>query len=156
DFTSVSPSVKQAGERMVSARGARFVDAAVMAAVPGHGHQVPMLLCGPGARVFADLMRPYGMRLDVMDGPVGSASAVKMFRSVVVKGLEALLLECLVGAERFGASERVFASITESFPGLDWNRLAHYLVGRTAVHGERRAHEMGEAAKALTDMGVEP
>jgi 3-hydroxyisobutyrate dehydrogenase-like beta-hydroxyacid dehydrogenase len=156
DINSASPAAKQAIDRAVTARGARFVEAAVMSTVPPLGHEVPMLLCGSGAAAFADLMTPYGMRLEVLDGVVGSASAIKMFRSVIIKGLEALMLECLLGAEQFGASERVFASVSASFPGLDWNQLAHYLIGRTAIHAERRVHEMEEVARTLADVGVEP
>lgn len=156
DINSVSPAVKQAVGAAVAARGARFVEAAVMSTVPPLGHRVPMLLCGPGAQSFADLMSPYGMHLDVLDGPLGSASAIKMFRSVIIKGLEALMLECVLGAEQFGAAERVFASVSASIPGIDWNRLAHYMIGRTAIHAERRVHEMDEVARTLADVGIEP
>jgi 3-hydroxyisobutyrate dehydrogenase len=156
DINSVSPAAKQAVDRAVTARGARFVEAAVMSPVPGLGHQVPMLLCGSGARAFSDLMTAHGMRLELLEGPVGSASAIKMFRSVVIKGLEALMLECLMGAEQFGAGERVFASVSASFPGIDWNKLAHYMIGRTAIHAERRMHEMEEVARTLADVGVDP
>jgi 3-hydroxyisobutyrate dehydrogenase-like beta-hydroxyacid dehydrogenase len=156
DINSVAPSVKQAVDRAVSASGARFVESAVMAAVPGKGHQAPMLLCGAGARAFAERMTPYGMRLELLDRPVGSAAAVKMFRSVIHKGLEALLLECVLAAEPYGAAERVFASLDQSFPGMNWNATAHYLIGRAALHAQRRAHEMEEVARTLSDLGIEP
>jgi 3-hydroxyisobutyrate dehydrogenase-like beta-hydroxyacid dehydrogenase len=156
DINSASPAVKQAIDKAVTGRGARFAEAAVMSTVPPLGHRVPMLLCGSGARAFADLMEPYGMQLEVLDGPVGSASAIKMFRSVVIKGLEALVLECLLGAEQYGAGERIFASVSATFPGIDWNQMAHYLIGRTVLHGERRAHEMEEVARTLSDVGVDP
>jgi 3-hydroxyisobutyrate dehydrogenase-like beta-hydroxyacid dehydrogenase len=156
DINSVSPALKQRIDRLVTRQGARFVEAAVMAAVPAHGHRVPMSLCGSGSQAFAELMRPYGMHLDLLDGPVGSASALKMFRSVVIKGLEALLLECLIAAEQYGAGERVLKGVGDSFPGIDWNQVANYLIGRTAIHGERRAHEMEEVARTLEDVGVDP
>src|SRR4029434_9533450 len=81
---------------------------------------------------------------------------VKMCRSIVVKGLEALLFECVMSANRFGAEDRVFASLQESFPGIDWKKLADYVVGRVVVHGERRAREMEEVAETLRSSGVEP
>ncbi len=96
------------------------------------------------------------MRLEVLGPEVGAAAAIKMLRSVVIKGLEALLLERLLGAERYGGGERVLASVGESFPGLDWARLAHYLLGRTALHAARRGHEMDEVAATLAGLGVEP
>jgi 3-hydroxyisobutyrate dehydrogenase-like beta-hydroxyacid dehydrogenase len=87
---------------------------------------------------------------------VGEAAATKMCRSVIVKGLEALLTECVLGASRYGAEERVFASLSQSFPGIDWSELATYMVGRVVVHGERRAREMEEVAETLRSSGVDP
>jgi len=79
-----------------------------------------------------------------------------MFRSIVYKGLEALLFECVLGAGQYGADQRVFASLSESIPGVDWKKLANYMVGRVVVHGERRAREMNEVAKTLEELGIEP
>ena len=87
---------------------------------------------------------------------IGRAAAVKMFRSVVYKGLEALILECVLGASQYGAEERVFASLNESFPGVDFEKLAHYMIGRVAIHGGRRAREMEEVANTLRELGIEP
>jgi 3-hydroxyisobutyrate dehydrogenase-like beta-hydroxyacid dehydrogenase len=87
---------------------------------------------------------------------IGRAAAVKMFRSVIYKGLEALIFECVLGASQYGAEARVFESLNESFPGLDFEKLAHYMVGRVVVHGERRAREMEEVAATLRGLGIEP
>jgi len=157
DLNSVSPALKQEVEKVVSATGASFVEAAVMAPVGPYGHKVPMLLGGAGAQAFADLMRPFGMRLDVLDGAkVGSAAAVKMCRSIVVKGIEALLFECVMAATKFDADDLVFASLKETWPGVDWAKLADYTSGRVVVHGERRAREMDEVAETLRVIGIDP
>jgi len=157
DLNSVSPAVKIEIDRVVSASGAAFVEAAVMAPVLPYGHQVPMLLGGAGAAAFADAMTPFGLRLQRLEGAkVGSAAAVKMCRSIVVKGLEAILFECVMGASHFGADELVWASLNESFPGIDWKALADYTTGRVVVHGERRAREMEEVAETLRAIGVDP
>ena len=157
DLNSVSPAVKIEIDRVVSASGAAFVEAAVMAPVLPYGHQVPMLLGGAGAAAFADAMTPFGLRLQRLEGAkVGSAAAVKMCRSIVVKGLEAILFECVMGASHFGADELVWASLNESFPGIDWKALADYTTGRVVVHGERRAREMEEVAETLRAVGIEP
>jgi 3-hydroxyisobutyrate dehydrogenase-like beta-hydroxyacid dehydrogenase len=156
DLNSVSPALKQEIDRVVTASGARFVEAAVMAPVLPYGHRVPMLLGGSGAAQFAARMTPFGMRCDVLSAPVGTAAAVKMCRSIVVKGLEALMCECVLGASRYGAGAPVFASLNESFPGLDWQKLADYMVGRVVLHGERRAREMEEVAETLRAIGIEP
>jgi 3-hydroxyisobutyrate dehydrogenase-like beta-hydroxyacid dehydrogenase len=157
DLNSVSPGLKVEIDRVIGRSAARFVEVAVMAPVLPYGHKVPMLVGGAGARAFADAMTTFGLRLEVLDGaPVGSAAAVKMCRSVVVKGLEALLFECVMGASRFGADALVWASLKETFPGIDWKALADYTIGRVVVHGERRAREMEEVAGTLRAIGVDP
>jgi 3-hydroxyisobutyrate dehydrogenase-like beta-hydroxyacid dehydrogenase len=115
-----------------------------------------MLLGGTAAPQLLDSLSPFGMRFDVVSETIGAAVAVKMCRSIVVKGLEALLFECVMGASKYGAEERVFASLQESFPGIDWKKLADYVVGRVVVHGERRAREMEEVAETLRSSGVSP
>jgi 3-hydroxyisobutyrate dehydrogenase-like beta-hydroxyacid dehydrogenase len=164
DLNSVSPSLKRSIASRIDSTGARFVEAAIMAAVPPHGHLVPMLIGGPHAQAFVDFMAPYGMRLEIISDTVGAAAAVKMCRSIIVKGLEALVFECVLGADKYGATERVFASLDESFPGIGpgfgsafrWSRLADYMVGRVVEHGARRAREMEEVAEALREACVEP
>jgi 3-hydroxyisobutyrate dehydrogenase-like beta-hydroxyacid dehydrogenase len=156
DLNSVSPALKQSIGELVESRGARFVEAAVMSPVPRHGAAVPMFLCGAHAPEFARLLSPYGMKLEVISERIGAASAVKMCRSVVVKGLEALMLECVLGSVPYGADERVFATLDETFPGMDWKKLASYMIGRVVEHGERRAREMEEVAATLRSIGVEP
>jgi 3-hydroxyisobutyrate dehydrogenase-like beta-hydroxyacid dehydrogenase len=157
DLNSVSPALKQEIDRVVTATGASFVEVAVMAPVQPYGHTVPMLLGGAGAQALAKTMTPFGMRMDVLEGvKVGSAAAVKMCRSIVVKGLEALLFECVMAATKFDADTLVFASLDESFPGMNWKKLADYTSGRVVVHGERRAREMEEVAETLKAIGIDP
>jgi 3-hydroxyisobutyrate dehydrogenase-like beta-hydroxyacid dehydrogenase len=157
DLNSVSPALKQDIDGVVSATGASFVEAAVMAPVSPYGHTVPMLLGGAGAKAFADAMAPFGMKLEILDGAkVGSAAAVKMCRSIVVKGIEALLFECVMAATKFDADGLVFASLQETWPGIDWKKLADYTSGRVVVHGERRAREMEEVAETLKAIGIDP
>jgi 3-hydroxyisobutyrate dehydrogenase-like beta-hydroxyacid dehydrogenase len=156
DLNSVAPATKQAIDAAVCGAGARFVEGAIMSPVPAHGHRAPILLGGGAATEFAQAMGRWGMRLEVLGTSVGGAAAVKMFRSIVVKGLEALLFECVLGASRYGAEKRVFDSLGESFPGLDWDKLANYMVGRVVVHGERRAREMEEVAATLRSLDIEP
>lgn len=156
DINSVSPAVKRAVAAAILPSAAHFVEAAVMSTVPPLGHKVPILLAGPGAQSFSERMRPFGMQLEVLDGPIGCAAAIKMCRSIIIKGLEALMLECVMGAEEYGAAEKVFATVSASIPGIDWNQLAHYMIGRTALHAERRVREMEESARTLADLGIDP
>ncbi|MCH7957387.1 MAG: DUF1932 domain-containing protein, partial [Proteobacteria bacterium] len=124
--------------------------------VPPLGHKVPMLVCGEAAPELVDRLSAYGMCLEDFGPEIGRAAATKMFRSIIVKGLEALFLECALASSRYGVTERVLGSLRIGYPGIDWNQLAHYLIGRTAIHGERRAHEMEEVAETLRAMGIEP
>jgi 3-hydroxyisobutyrate dehydrogenase-like beta-hydroxyacid dehydrogenase len=127
-----------------------------MSPVPPHRHRVPMFLGGVHAQSLADRLAPFGMKLDVVSEEIGAASATKMCRSIVIKGLEALLFECVLGATAYGVDERVFATLNETLPGLDWKKLAGYMVGRVIEHGERRARELEEVAATLRAVGVEP
>ncbi len=156
DLNSVSPGLKQSIARMIETSGARFAEIAMMAPVPPYGHKVPMLAGGNGAQAFVDRLAPFGISAEIVSREVGTAAATKMFRSIIVKGLEALLTECVLGASRYHADERVFASLAESFPGIQWKQLADYMVGRVVVHGERRAREMEEVAATLREIDIEP
>jgi 3-hydroxyisobutyrate dehydrogenase-like beta-hydroxyacid dehydrogenase len=156
DLNSVSPGSKQSIARVIEASGARFVEIAMMAPVPPYGHKVPMLAGGNGARDFVEKLAPFGISAEIVSREVGTAAATKMFRSIIVKGMEALLTECVLGATRYNADERVFASLAETFPGINWKELADYMVGRVVVHGERRAREMEEVAATLREIDIEP
>lgn len=156
DLNSVSPALKRDVAATVHDAGARFVEAAVMAPVLPYGHRVPMLVGGPAAQRFVEMMAPFGIQAEVMDGPIGKAAAVKMCRSIVIKGVEALLAECVLAATPYEADDTVFASLQETWPGIDWKKLADYTMGRLVVHGERRAREMEEVAETLKAIGVDP
>ena len=153
DLNSVSPAVKREIRRVIPTRPARrFVEAAVMAPVLPYGHRVPMLLGGDGADAFIEAMTPLGMRTAASRRrDVGTAAAVKMCRSIVVKGLEALLCECVLGASRFEADDHVFASLKESYPGtrLEEARRLHDRPRRGArrAPGARDGGSRGHAAR---------
>jgi 3-hydroxyisobutyrate dehydrogenase-like beta-hydroxyacid dehydrogenase len=156
DLNSVSPAVKQGIAKTVTATGARFVEIAMMQPVPPYGHRVPILAGGLAAGEFQERMVRYGMRIEVVGPEVGTAAATKMFRSIMIKGMEALITECVLAAGQYGAEQGVFASLAESYPGIDWPALADYMIGRVVEHGERRAREMEEVAETLESIGIEP
>jgi len=157
DLNSISPKAKEQVAAAASANGAVFCEIAVMGPIPPYGHKAPLLLGASGAERFQAMFAPLGMRMEIVStDQVGRAAAVKMFRSIVYKGIEALLFECVLGAGQYGAEERVFASLKESIPGVDWKKLADYMVGRVVVHGERRAREMDEVSRTLAELGIDP
>ncbi|MCI0756340.1 NAD(P)-dependent oxidoreductase [Teichococcus vastitatis] len=156
DVNSVSPGTKQSAAQAVTAAGGRYVEAAVMASVPPKGLRSPMLLGGPEAEAFRAVMAPFGMDLTVFPGPIGKASAVKMCRSVMVKGLEALTTECLLAARHYGVEGEVLRSLSDTLPHPDWRGLARYVISRALIHGKRRAEEMREVARTVQEAGVDP
>jgi 3-hydroxyisobutyrate dehydrogenase-like beta-hydroxyacid dehydrogenase len=157
DLNSVSPSVKQAAARVIAEGAGRYVEAAVMSAIQPRRSGSPMLLGGPDARGFAALARDLGFTgVDVFDDAIGKASAAKMCRSVVVKGMEALIAESLLAGRHYGVEATVLDSLTNLFPSLDWDAHARYMMSRSLQHGARRAEEMREVARTVSDAGIEP
>jgi 3-hydroxyisobutyrate dehydrogenase-like beta-hydroxyacid dehydrogenase len=156
DLNSCSPGAKQRSSERIDGVGGRYVESAVMTTVPGYGIRVPMLLGGPHAAAFRELMTPLGFDMEVADERVGIASATKMCRSVMIKGLESLLVESLTSARAWGVEDRVLASLRETFPELDWEKVASYMIMRTALHGKRRAEEMREVAVTVREAGLDP
>jgi 3-hydroxyisobutyrate dehydrogenase-like beta-hydroxyacid dehydrogenase len=157
DLNSISPEGKKEVARALRASGdGEFVEGAIMARVPPYKHKVPILLAGPSAAAAAEKLNALGMSCEAVGEQIGQACAVKMIRSVMVKGVEALLIESLTAAEVAGVRERIIDSIAETFPGIDWRESATYYIGRTQEHGARRVTEMNESAETLRGLGVEP
>ena len=155
DINSVSPGRKQETAKLLG-EAARYIDVAVLAPIHPARHQTPMLLAGPHAATIAPVMGALGMRVTVTGGEIGAAAAIKMVRSVMIKGIEALTLECFLAAARAGVVDEVAASMKNNYPGLDWTKVVPYNLERMASHGERRAAEMEESADTLRELGVEP
>jgi 3-hydroxyisobutyrate dehydrogenase-like beta-hydroxyacid dehydrogenase len=157
DINSVSPAKKLSNAALVEAAGADYVEAAVMAPVPPQRLRVPMLLGGQQATALAEALRGVGMNATALSDKIGVASAVKMCRSIVIKGLESLTMESMLAARRFGAEREVLESLNGTFPSMGWTgKLPDYLISRAAEHGRRRAAEMREVARTLEDVGVVP
>jgi 3-hydroxyisobutyrate dehydrogenase len=155
DVNSVSPATKQAVASLVEAGGGQFVEVAIMTSVPPRGLKSPMLLGGAHMAAFTEAMAPLGMDLTAYAERIGAASAVKMCRSVMVKGMEALFLESMVAARHYGVEEDVLASLKDMID-QDWERLGGYMISRALLHGRRRAEEMREVARTVSEAGLEP
>jgi len=155
DINSVSPGRKRETAALLGDK-ARYVDVAVIAAILGSRHKTPMLLAGPHAQSVAPLMTELGMQVKIAGDAVGTAAAIKMIRSVMIKGIEALSFECFVAAARAGLLDEVTVSLKNNYPGLDWVKMSEYNIERMASHGERRAAEMEESALTLRELGLDP
>lgn len=156
DVNSVAPETKAAAQRIVDGAGGRYVEAAVMAPVRPRGLGTPMLLGGAHAAEFLRRAAGWPLQARVFSDRIGAASSVKMCRSIVIKGLEALALECAITAHRYDVLPAVLESLADTFPGQDRNAQMRYLIGRALIHGRRRAEEMREVAKTIEDAGHAP
>ena len=156
DVNSASPGTKAAAGRAIDGAGGRYVESAMMTSVPPYGIGVPMLLGGAHAQAAASLFAPLGFSMVVASEEIGVASAIKMCRSVFIKGLEAIVIESYAAARQYGVEDRVLASLAETFPTIDWEKQGAYLFSRVAQHGRRRAEEMREASVTVKEAGFDP
>jgi 3-hydroxyisobutyrate dehydrogenase-like beta-hydroxyacid dehydrogenase len=155
DINSVSPGRKQDTEKLLGGR-ARYVDVGVIAPINPARHRTPMLIAGPHAEAISPLLGELEMQLALVGANTGQAAAIKMIRSVMIKGIEALTLECFLAAARAGVLDEVTVSLKNNYPSLDWSKIAEYNLERMASHGERRAAEMEESAATLRELGLDP
>ena len=157
DMNSVAPETKRAAARAVESAGGRYVDVAVLAPVDPAKLAVPLLLAGTAAADAAVALSALGFTdVRVVGDEVGRASAIKMIRSVMVKGIEALTAEMILAADAAGVTDEVLASLDASEKAHGWAKRAAYNLERMTTHGVRRAAEMEESARTLVALGVEP
>ena len=156
DMNSASPGTKIAASHVIEEAGAQYVEAGVMTSVPPYGIAVPMLLGGRHAARLADRLRPVGLNLTPVSDKIGVASATKMARSIMIKGMEALVIESYTTARKHGVEDAMLETMKETFPGIDWEQQGAYFFSRVAQHGKRRAEEMREAANTVQEAGFQP
>lgn len=156
DFNSASPGAKIKAAGFVDGAGGRYVEGAVMTSMPPYRIRVPLLLGGASAAVLEPLLNALGFAAKVASAQLGVASATKMCRSVMIKGLEAMVIECYTTARAYGVETQVLASMAETFPGIDWEKQGSYFFQRVIQHGRRRAEEMREAAQTVREAGLDP
>ena len=156
DLNSASPKTKQQASEAIEVAGGRYVEVAVMSSVPPHGIKVPMLLGGRHAHEVAPLLKEWGMNVAVASSSVGTVSAIKMCRSIMIKGMEALVIESFSTALHYGVSDDVLNSLAESFPQIDWPLQGAYFFSRVVKHGGSRAEEMRESASTVREAGFAP
>jgi 3-hydroxyisobutyrate dehydrogenase-like beta-hydroxyacid dehydrogenase len=156
DFNSASPGAKQRAAALIDGAGARYVEGAVMTSIPPYRIKVPLLLGGASAAELAPLINALGFASKVASDRLGVASATKMCRSVMIKGLEAMVIESFTAARHYGVEDAVVASLQETFPGIDWEKQAAYFFQRVIEHGRRRSEEVREVAETVRDAGLVP
>lgn len=157
DLNSCSPGQKAASAEVIEQAGGRYVEAAVMSPIAAKRIASPMLLGGIHAAEFAELGGLLGFTgAQPYAGRIGMAAATKLCRSVMIKGVEALLIESMLAARRYGVEQAVLDSLNDLLPLPDWEKTAQYMISRSLEHGVRRAEEMREAARTVEEAGVAP
>jgi 3-hydroxyisobutyrate dehydrogenase-like beta-hydroxyacid dehydrogenase len=156
DFNSASPGAKQRAAALIDGHGGRYVEGAVMTSIPPYRIKVPLLLGGAGAEELAPLLVRLGFDAKVASEELGVASAVKMCRSVMIKGMEAMVIECFTTARAYGVEDAVLASLAETFPGINWEKQGAYFFQRVIEHGRRRSEEVREVAETVREIGLTP
>ncbi len=156
DLNSAAPGAKVRAADCIHAAGARYVEGAVMTSLPPYRIRVPLLLGGPHAETVLPLLAALGFAPKVASAKLGVASATKMCRSVIIKGLEAMVIESFTAARHYGVEDALIASLQETFPGIDWDKQAAYFFQRVIEHGRRRAEEVREVAVTVREAGLEP
>ena len=154
DVASATPRIKRDALALAASSGATLGDASILGS-PADGHALPILASGPAAEPMRDALTPFGMRIEAVGPDIGAASGIKIMRSVVMKGLEALLIECLLGASELGIDTTILASLERSL-ARPFTSVANAMLTTSALHAERRAEEVAMSAEALADAGIEP
>jgi len=154
DVNSAAPNTKAQAAKIVAASGAHYVEGAVMAPVPGPGIKVQILGGGPQSQELAPKLNALGMNITPVASEYGRASAMKLCRSIMIKGIEALIVDCAKAAKEWNVEAEVFGSLDASYPSIDWRKLSVDMAGRVRQHGVRRGAEMREAAAMVADLGM--
>lgn len=141
DVSTATPKDKKRISALMEAKGALFVDGAMMGTLLKDRHQVPMLLCGSGAAKAKEMLDPYNMRLTLVDGEPGTATSIKFIRSITAKGLSCLLIESFQAAKKFGVIDTIQDSFLDSF-GPGFQKIMDGYISGAVLHAARREHEM--------------
>jgi len=154
DGNSCSRNTKKAAAKIISEAGGRYVDMAIMSPIYPLQHKTPILLSGPHALAAKEFLDTLDMNTRIQGDNVGDASSIKMIRSIMVKGMEALTAECVLAARKAGVEDTVVSSLQQTFPEIDWPARMAYNLERMIKHGERRATEMQAVADTVADLGL--
>jgi 3-hydroxyisobutyrate dehydrogenase-like beta-hydroxyacid dehydrogenase len=156
DMSTVSPREKILMGELIEKRGGSFVEVAILGAIASYGFKSPMLVCGRRGDQFVNLFANLGFNMKFVSKEIGKASYLKMLRSVFAKGVEALLLEMLVGAERCDLIEPLMDAIVEHMDGSSFQEIANTWITTNVIHAERRTEEMGHVIETLNELHVRP
>ena len=155
DITATTPALKKEIWAELKGSGVRFVDAAVLGGLPKEKHRVPIAASGNGAEAFRELFTPFNMQISIVGEEPGAASAIKLIRSIFMKGISTLMLETLEAADHYGVSGEVTASLAASMDSAPFLDHLDRLVTGSAIHCKRRADELEGSIAMLEEAGLD-
>ena len=155
DCNSCAPHTKQQAGASIGQKGANYIDVAVMAPVGKAKHKTPLLMSGANSAAAEKILQQLDMQVQFLSDKIGAASSVKMMRSIMIKGMEAITVECMLAARKAGVEEYVLDSLQSSDPDINWRERTSYILERVMVHGQRRAAEMREVSSTLQHIGLD-
>lgn len=156
DVSASTPATKEAIWDLIGGTGVLFVDAAMLGSLPKDKHQVPITASGNGASKFREVMAPHGMKITLAGEKAGAASAIKLVRSIFMKGIASLMIEMLQAADAYGVSDEVVSSISKSMDGIPFTSHLDRLVTGSALHCTRRAAELKGSIAMLSEAELSP
>lgn len=156
DVSASTPATKENIWEAIKDTGVLFADAAMLGSLPANKHQVPITASGNGAAKFQELMTPYGMKITLAGEKAGSASAIKLVRSIFMKGIAALMIDTMQAADAYGVSDEIVASLGKSLDGIPFVDHLNRLVTGTALHCTRRAAELKGSVAMQEEAGLNP
>ncbi|MBU8598829.1 3-hydroxyisobutyrate dehydrogenase [Niallia circulans] len=154
DVSASNPSIKQEIEKKLEKVNIPFVDAAMLGPLPVYKHKVPISASGNGIQEFIDKMTPYHMNISAVGSKAGDASAIKLIRSIFMKGIVGLYLETLQASETYNVSQEVLSSLAETMDSHNFMDTLNRLVTSSAIHAERRAYELQNSVDMLKEVGI--
>ncbi len=156
DVSASTPATKEAIWDLIGGTGVLFVDAAMLGSLPKDKHRVPITASGNGASKFREVMAPHGMEITLAGEKAGAASAIKLVRSIFMKGIASLMIEMLQAADAYGVSDEVVSSISKSMDGIPFTSHLDRLVTGSALHCTRRAAELKGSIAMLSEAELSP
>jgi len=156
DLNSTSPFIKIEVSKIIQSAKADFVEGAILGAVGVTGSKTRILVTGEKGKEVAEVFNKLGMNVSYYSPEIGKASMFKMLRSIFSKGLEALILECLIAGKKAGIEKDLWDDITDFMSKKPFDQIAANWIQTHVVAHERRYYEISQVVETMKKIGVEP
>lgn len=153
DLSTADPADKRTAAEEARSRSVAYVDVALVGAPSIYGVRSPVILAGEKADAASGVFRDLQAPVRIVPGPAGDAIALKLLRSVFIKGLEALAVDAFSAAQKQGLRDVLF-EILQDIDDSPFSRFVETLLRTHPVHARRRMHEVEEAERQLHLAGL--